>query len=131
MVDITPVLHQEDLAAVVVLHQLMELQELNQDKLTQVGTHTEITAVLVEIVPGQAAEAAAQVVMEVLLLVAIMVDLEVREEDSLKFLQHLVITVFSVAEAAVAVMVKLVVTELVDLVVVDKVVVMKHRLLWM
>ena len=129
MAGIMPSLLQVVVVAAVVLHQLMDLQELNQDKLTQVGTNTEIMAVLVELISGLAAEAAAQVVMEVLLLVTIMVDLEVREEDSLKFLQHLVITVFSVAEAAVAVMVAKVTMELVDLVVVDKVVVMKHRLL--
>tara|TARA_B100002019_G_scaffold280396_1_gene283275 strand:+ start:423 stop:665 length:243 start_codon:yes stop_codon:yes gene_type:complete len=79
VVDITSLLTQEDLVAAVVLHQLMDNQELNHNKLTQVGTNTEMAAVLVELVLGQAAEAAAQVVVEVLLLVTIMVDLEVRE----------------------------------------------------
>ena len=79
MAGIMPSLLQVVVVAAVVLHQLMDLQELNQDKLTQVGTNTEMAAVLVELVLGQAAEAAAQVVVEVLLLVPIMVDLEVRE----------------------------------------------------
>ena len=117
--------------AAVVLHQLMELQELNQDKLTQVGVNGDIMAELEETVLGLAAVVAAQMVLDILLQVAIMVDLVVMGKDSLKFLQHLVIMVFSVAVAVVAVMVILVITELVDLVVVDKVVVMKDRALWM
>ena len=115
--------------AAVVLHQLMELKELNQDKLTQVGVNGDIVAVMVEIVIGLAAEAAAQVVLDLLLLVNILVDLVVMEEDSLKFLQHLVIMVFSVVAVVVAVIVLMVIMELVDLVVVDKVVVMKDRTL--
>ena len=125
------VLNQEDLVVVVAHHQLPEALEFNQPYPTQVGINLETLVAQVEKAIGLAAEAAAQVVMEVLLLVAIMVDLEVREEDSLKFLQHLVITVFSVVAAVVAVMVLMVITELVDLVVVDKVVVMKARALWM
>ena len=131
MAGIIAALLQVVVVAAVVLHQLMELQELNQDKLTQVGVNGDIMAVLEETVIGQAAEAAAQVVMEVPLQVAIMADLVVMEEDSLKFLQHLVIMVFSVVAVVVAVMVILVVTELVDLVALDKVVVMKARALWM
>ena len=130
MVDTTHlVLNQEDLVAAVVLHQLVELQEFNQDKLTQVGVNGDIMAVMVETVIGQAAVAAAQVVLDILLQVPIMVDKVVMEEDSLKFLQRMVIVVFSVVAAAVAVMVLMVITELVDLVVVDKVVVMKIRVL--
>ena len=117
--------------AVVVLHQLVELQELNQDKLTQVGVNGDIMAELEETVLGLAAEAAAQVVMDILLQVTIMADLVVMGEDFLKFLQHLVIMVFSVAAVVVAVMVIVDLMELVDLVVVDKVVVMKSRILWM
>ena len=120
------------LVAAVVLHQLMELQELNQDKLTQVGVNGDIMAVLVEIVLGQAAVAAALPVMDILLQVTIMADLVVMEEHfQVKFLQHLVIMVFSVVAVVVAVMVIMVVTELVDLAAVDKVVVMKARALWM
>ena len=125
MVGIIAALLQVVVVAAVVLHQLMELQELNQDKLTQVGVNGDIMAELEETVLGLAAEAAAQVVMDILLQVTIMADLVVMGEDFLKFLQHLVIMVFSVAVAVVAVMVILVITELVDLAAVDKVVVMK------
>ena len=115
--------------AAVVLHQLLDNQELNHNKLIQVGVNGDIMAVLVEIVTGLAAAVAALLVVEVLLLLTIVVEMEVLEEDSLKFLQHLVIVVFSVAVAVVAVMLLQVTMELVDLVVVDKVVVMKARTL--
>ena len=123
------VLDQEDLVVEVAHHQLEEVMQLNQDKLTQVGVNGDMLAVLVELVIGLAAEAAAQVVVDTTHLVTIMADLVVMEEDSLKFPQHLVIMVFSVAVAVVAVMVIMVITELVDLAAVDKVVVMKARAL--
>ena len=118
--------------AAVVLHQLVDLQELNQDKATQVGVNMDIQAEQEETMLGQAAAEAVLLVLEVLLLVQRMADLVVMEEHFLmKFLQHLVLVVFSVVAVVVAVMVLMVVTELVHLAVVDKVVVMNHRVLWM
>ena len=112
--------------AAVVLHQLMDLQELNQDKLTQVGVNGDMLAEQEETVLGQAAVAVVPPVMDLLLLVQRMVDLVVLEDHfPMKFLQHLVIMVISVAAVVVAVMVLMVITDLLDLAVVDKVVVMK------
>ena len=119
------VLNKEDVVVEVVLHRIVRLQEFNQDKLTQVGHNGVILVVTADNPNGLAAVVAVLVIKVVIVLVQIMVEVVVMEEDSLKFLQHLVIMVFSVAVAVAAVMVLRVTMVLQDLAVVDKVVVMK------
>tara|TARA_Y100000004_G_scaffold88417_1_gene99111 strand:- start:111 stop:512 length:402 start_codon:yes stop_codon:yes gene_type:complete len=125
------VLNKEDVVVEVVLHQILRLQEFNHNKITQVGHNGVILVVTADNPNGLAAVAVVLVVKVVIVLVQIMVDKVVMEEDSPKFLQHLVIMVFSVAAAVAAVMVIQVAMEVLDLAVVDKVVVMKARVLWM
>ena len=125
------VLNKEDVVVEVVLLQPVRLQEFNHNKLIQVGHNGVILVVTADNPNGLAAVAAVLVKKVVIVLVQIMVDLVVLEEDSLKFLQHLVIMVFSVAAAVAAVMVIQVAMEVLDLAVVDKVVVTKARVLWM
>ena len=125
------VLNKEDVVVEVVLLQPVRLQEFNHNKLIQVGHNGVILVVTADNPNGLAAVAAVLVKKVVIVLVQIMVDLVVLEEDSLKFLQHLVIMVFSVAAAVAAVMVIQVAMEVLDLAVEDRVVVMKARVLWM
>ena len=125
------VLNKEDVVVEVVLLQPVRLQEFNHNKLIQVGHNGVILVVTADNPNGLAAVEVVLVKKVVIVLVQIMVDLVVLEEDSLKFLQHLVIMVFSVAAAVAAVMVIQVAMEVLDLAVVDKVVVTKARVLWM
>ena len=122
------VLNQEDLVVEVAHHQLEEVVELNQDKTIQVGHNMEIVVARVEIIAGQAAAEAALVLLEATLTPTILVEMEVLEEDSLNFLQHLVLLVLFVAVVAVVETRTRVVMEVVDLVVVDEDVVMKTPL---
>ena len=125
------VLNKEDVVVEVVLLQPVRLQEFNHNKLIQVGHNGVILVVTADNPNGLAAVEVVLVKKVVIVLVQIMVDLVVLEEDSLKFLQHLVIMVFSVAAAVAAVMVIQVAMEVLDLAVEDRVVVMKARVLWM
>tara|TARA_Y100000591_G_scaffold292335_1_gene279481 strand:+ start:190 stop:585 length:396 start_codon:yes stop_codon:yes gene_type:complete len=123
------VLNKEDVVVEVVLHRIVRLQEFNHNKPTQVGTNMDILVVTADQAAGLAAVAAVLVKKVMIVLVQIMVEMVVMVDHSPQFLQHLVIVVFSVAVAVVAVMLLQVTMELVDLVVVDKVVVMKARTL--
>ena len=119
-----------DLVVAVVEHQQVQHQEFNHNNQIQVGHNMDILVEQEDRINGMVEAVAALSLLEKLLH-PIGAEMALMEDSFHNSLQHLVILDISVVAAAVAVMLLVAVTELEELVVVDKVVVMKLRLLWM